>query len=175
VALTRSQIVQSDEAVMRAREALGVALGSDDAWGVVPNVPIEELASTARAVCTPVPTADDRADVHAARMQYEVANRVTEGVDYRFAPTLDLTSNLNYVNNANRSANGEHVTWTVGALLTWPIYDGGDRWGDRRRAEAEALIAQEQLTEIKRGAKLEVKQAHRAVQVATANRTVSRE
>jgi multidrug efflux system outer membrane protein len=172
-ALTRAQVVASDESVARAREALGMALGDDDAWGVNPKVDLGELARTASEVCQPVPGVDSRSDLRAARMNLEIAERGITAVDYRYAPTLDLTSRLSYMGNLNRSPNGEHVTWTVGANLTWPLFDGGDRFGDRIRAEAETEIARERYEEAKRGATVQVKQADRGVTVAAAQLAVS--
>jgi outer membrane protein TolC len=171
--MSRAQVVSSDESVARAREALGMALGDDQPWGVDPNVDLGELSRTASEVCQKVPGVESRSDLRAARMKVDIAKRNETAVDYRYAPTLDFQSQVSYLGNINRSPNGEHVTWTVGAVLNWPLFDGGDRFGDRHRAEAETQIAREQFQQAKRGASVEIRQAQRAVDVAMSQLAVS--
>jgi outer membrane protein TolC len=173
VAMSRAQVVGADESVAQAHEALGMSLGDDKPWGVSPNVEIRELAQTAADICKRVSGVESRSDLRAARMNVDIAERNARAVDYRYAPTLDFMSQLAFLGNLNRSPNGEHVTWTVGALLNWPIYDGGDRGGDRTRAEAASEIARERYIEAKRTASIEVKQANRAIEVSMSRLRVS--
>jgi len=65
------------------------------------------------------------------------------------------------------------VNWTIGAVLTWNIYDGGLRGGQRTAARAGVDTAHAELAETKRGASLQVAQALRNVQVAEANLAVA--
>jgi multidrug efflux system outer membrane protein len=83
-------------------------------------------------------------------------------------------SNLTYFSTEVSSANREHVTWTIGGVLSWPLYDGGLRYGSRATAQGQYRVAREQLTQAKREARFEVSQALRGVQVAESNLTVSR-
>ncbi|HEX3849954.1 MAG TPA: TolC family protein, partial [Polyangiaceae bacterium] len=71
------------------------------------------------------------------------------------------------------AVNNRHTSWTIGALLTWNIYDGGLRGGLRTAAKAEVEAARADLDESKRNAKLQVVQALRNVQVAEANLAVA--
>lgn len=173
VTLTRSQVVQADEGVLRAREALGIALGSSDPYGVVPAIRVDSLAGDARAVCRPVTDPDTRADVRAARARLEVAERNVKSADYSFVPTVDFVSNLGWTSNERATANQEHVTWTIGGLLTWQLYDGGVRYGTKASNQAQRRIAEEQLTQSKRLARVEGQQAQRAVEVAKQNLAVA--
>lgn len=173
VTLTRSQVIAADEGVRKARESLGLAIGSSDSYGVVPQVRVDTLARDARAVCKPVNSVETRADVRAARAQLEVAERNVKSPDYDFIPTIDFVSNLNYFSNEEATPNGKHVTWTIGGVLTWNIYDGGLRYGTKAANEATRRIAQETLTRAKRQARIEAQQARRAVDVAKANLAVS--
>ncbi|GMV17602.1 MAG: TolC family protein [Sorangiineae bacterium PRO1] len=173
VTLTRSQVVQADEGVLRAREALGIALGSSDPYGVVPAIRVDALASDARSVCRPVSDPDTRADVRAARARLEVAERNVKSTDYSFVPTVDFVSNLGWTSNDRATANQEHVTWTIGGLLTWQLYDGGLRYGTRTANQAQRRIAEEQVTQSKRLARVEGQQAQRAVEVAKQNLAVA--
>jgi len=175
VAATRGQVVQTNEGVRRARENLGLALGSSEPYGVVPGIRVDTLAQDARAVCRPVTDPEVRADVRAARAKVEIAERNVQSTDWSYAPTVDFLSNLNYTSNDRASANAEHVTWTIGGVLTWQLYDGGLRYGNKAAGEAQRRIATEELTSAKRQARVEVLQAARAVDVARANLAVAAE
>jgi len=174
VALTRAQIVAADESVRLTREALGLAVGSSEPHSVAHDISLDTLVSDAARSCRPEQTVETRPDVVAARAQVEVAARNVDSVDWAFLPTVDAVSNLDYLSSERRSANNEHVTWSVGALLTWQLYDGGVRYGTRDANHAQLSLAREQLTQAKRLAQVEVVRAQRAVRVAEANLDVSR-
>jgi outer membrane protein TolC len=174
VALTRAQIVAADESVRLTREALGLTVGSSEPYGVPHDISLDSLATDAAQSCRPEQSVDRRPDVVAARAQVDVAERNVDSVDWAFLPTVDVVSNLDYLSSERRSANSEHVTWSVGALLTWQLYDGGVRYGTRDANRAQLSLAREQLTQAKRVAEVEVVRAQRAVRVAEANLEVSR-
>ncbi len=173
VSLTRAQVVGANEGVRRAREALGVTLGHSVPWSVTPSIRLDQLAADASAVCKPVGNPDDRADVRAARARLEIAQRNVKAVDWDYVPTVDFVSNLNYASEERFSANGKHVTWTIGGVLTWPLYDGGLRYGTRAANKAQQRLVQEDVTDAKRAARVEAQQAQRAVNVAKKNLVVS--
>lgn len=169
VSASRAQVLAADETLMRAREALGTALGSTQAWGVRPDIRLDSLAADARAVCTPEASVESRPDVRAARASVHLAERDVTSVGYDFWPTVDGVSNATYWSNQRATPNGERVTWTIGAVLSWPLYDGGVRYAARAANRAEVSVRQETLTETKRAALLEVAQARRGLEVAGAN------
>lgn len=173
VALARSQVVSSNESLRRARESLGLALGSSDPWGVRRDIQLDSLARDARSTCRVEPRLDKRADIQAARAQVDVARRNVKSIDWQYLPTVDFVSDLNYIDVTRYSPNGKHVTWTIGGLLTWQLYDGGVRYGQREANEGSLRVAKENLAEARRQAKVEVAQAQRAVRVAEANLAVS--
>ena len=173
VALARSQVVSANESLRRARESLGLALGSSDPYGVRPDIQLDSLAADARATCRPEPNLDRRADILAARAQVDVARRNVDSIDWQYLPTVDFVSDLGYTDLPRYSANGKHVTWTIGGVLSWTLYDGGVRYGRREQNEGSLSIAQENLKQAKRQATVEVAQARRAVRVAEANLAVS--
>jgi outer membrane protein TolC len=174
VSLARAQVISADENAQRSREALGASLGADQPWGVTPAIQLDSLARDARNSCRPEPNADSRPDVRAARANANVAERNVSSSDLSYVPTVDLVSNLTYFSNELSAANREHVTWTIGGLLTWPLYDGGLRYGQRRTAQGQYQVAREQLTQAKRQARFQIAQSLRGVRVAEANLTVSR-
>jgi multidrug efflux system outer membrane protein len=172
VASNRSDVVQTDESVRRARESLGMALGFAEGWGVAPQIKVDGLAADAQSVCSPVAEPEQRSDVRAAKLNVEVSERTAESVKYGNAPTLDLVSDFSYTTDP-RSA--RPVLWSVGAVLTVPIYDGGRLGSEREVNVANANVARQQLTEATRRARLEAVQAQRAIEVAESNFGVSRQ
>ena len=170
--LSRAQVVQATESLIRAREALGSALGSAEAWGVTPDIRLDALAAEAQQVCQRETDIAQRSDVRAANANLQVADRHLKAVDYAYLPTIDGVSTF-AVQEPKFALNNRHENWTIGALLTWNLYDGGLRSGQRAAARAEIEASQANLAETKRGASLQVQQALRQVQVAEANLAVA--
>jgi len=168
VALSRSQVVSADDAAWRARDALGTALGSAEQWGVRPDIRLDQLSTEAKTSCRPEKDITTRSDVLAAEANVALAQRGVKSVDWSYWPTVDAISQLTYHGNRFTSPNDEHVTWTIGGLLTWQIYDGGLRYGVKDQRKATLRISEEQSTDTKRQATLEVRQAYRNVFVAEA-------
>jgi outer membrane protein TolC len=165
----RANVVTADETLRRAREALGTALGSFDSYGVSSDVGLETLAQDARTYCTQEPNLDKRPDVIAANANVALAERRRDGVKWSFFPTLDAVSNVNIVGRRAASENNEYVAWTVGAELSWLLYDGGERYGRQNELEATTRVAKEQLTDTRQRANTEIVQSLRAVEVARVN------
>jgi outer membrane protein TolC len=171
VSLSRGQVVSANDGVLRAREALGAALGSAEPFGVTPSIQLDELANDAKTSCRPADVLA-RSDVRAAEASVGVAKRNESGVSNTYWPTVDAVSSLTYWSPVS-GINNEHVTWSVGGVLNWTLYDGGLRYGTREQRTAETRIAREQLTEAKRRARLEVTQAFRAVRSSEATLIVA--
>jgi len=174
VELARAQVVEADEALRRARESLGLALGSAEAWGLQPDIKLDSLAADARSTCTQAPSIDQRPDVRAGRANVEVADRNVSSINRAYLPTVDFVSTLAYTPQDEFSPNNEHFTWTIGGVLTWVLYDGGLRYGTKEANQRQAMITREQLAQTRRQASIEVTQAYRAIEVAGANLKVSR-
>ncbi|MEO7032849.1 MAG: TolC family protein [Polyangiaceae bacterium] len=170
--LSRSQVVTATEALIRAREALGTALGSAEAWGVTPDIQLDSLAADAQRTCSHETDIDARTDVRAARANVGVAERRLKGIDYAYLPTVDAVSSVDLYSPVS-GINNRHETWSVGGILSWNLYDGGLRGGQRDSAKAAVDVAQADLAETKRGASLQVTQALRQVQVAEADLAVA--
>jgi len=166
VSLSRAQVVSANDGVLRAREDLGAALGSPEPFGVTPSIRLDELANDAKSSCRPADVLS-RADVRAAQASVAVAKRNEEGVSKTYWPTVDAVSNLTYWSPVS-VVNGEHVTWSVGGVLSWTLYDGGLRYATRDERAAETRVAAEQVTEAKRLARLQVMQAFRNVKTSEA-------
>ncbi len=169
--LSRGQVVAANDGVLRARESLGAALGSAEPFGVTPSIRLDELANDAKTSCRPADVLA-RSDVRAAEASVGVAKRNEEGVSKTYWPTVDAVSSLTYWDPVS-GINNEHVTWSVGGVLSWNLYDGGLRYGIKEQRTAEARIASEQLTEAKRQARFEVAQAFRTVKSSEATLAVA--
>jgi outer membrane protein, multidrug efflux system len=172
VSLSRSQVVAANDGVLRAREQLGSVLGSSEPYGVTPNIRLDALANDAKTTCQPNTDVAARSDVRAAEASVGVARRNEEGVSKTYWPSIDAVSSLTYW-DPESGVNNKHVTWSVGGVLSWTLYDGGLRYGTREQRTAESRIASEQLSEAKRQARLEVTQAFRAVKSSEATLAVA--
>ncbi len=170
--LSRSQVVSTTESLILAREALGSALGSSESWGVTPDIQLDSLAADAQRNCHLEGDLQNRSDIRAANATLGVAERNVKAIDYRYLPTVDAQSTFS-VQDPRFGLTNRHENWTVSGVLTWEIYDGGLRGGQRTAARAEADVARADLYETRRGAKLQVAQTLRNVRVAEANLAVS--
>jgi outer membrane protein TolC len=164
VATARTAVVSGDESLRKAREALGLALGSPEPWGVPRDINLDELEKSARATCGAAVALEDRADVAAARVHAEIAKRGVEDVWLQFSPTVNLVSV--YSGSSVPYVNGTHQAWTIAGVLTVPFFDGGARYGSLRTSQAELDQAAQRLESTRRTASVQVAQARRGVQVA---------
>src|SRR6185436_10277296 len=96
VALARLALIDTDEKLRLSREALGMALGYPEPWGVAADIKVDQLATDARSVCSPIQAPEQRSDVRAARLNVVVSERRAKSSSYGLAPTLSLDSSLNY-------------------------------------------------------------------------------
>ncbi len=174
VEASRGQVVQANEALIQAREALGLALGDSEAWGLPPEIKLDQLRVDARNTCQSSTELKDRADVRAAAAGAAIAERNLKAVDYSFLPTIDAQSNLTYFPNELLSPNRKHISWSIGATLTWHLYDGGRRYGEKQANRAAFELSRQRQNEVERTATNEVRQALRGVTVAQQSLDVSR-
>lgn len=166
----RRQVVTSKESLRQAREAFGLTLGVTEGVGVGLTADVVEAGIATR--CHSVASVDDRADVSAAILQANVARRARTDVWLQFLPTLTLSSSASTTTaDVGASPNG---TWSLQALLTVPIWDGGARYGQLRITEANADVAAQNLEALRRSIALQRTQTDRAVTVATESRDVAK-
>jgi outer membrane protein TolC len=170
VALARATVVAGDEALMRAREALGLALGQSEPWGVSRLVTVADVVQLLQTTCKHV-TLDERSDVRAARTEVDIAERQVTDALLQTVPTADVFTTV--TGSTVELQNREHLTWVIGASLTVPFYDGGIRYGTMHRAEAEAEQSRTLLEETKRQANVEVSRSERQARVADEQRDIA--
>ncbi|WP_437942076.1 TolC family protein [Sorangium sp. So ce341] len=189
VALARATLVSGDESLRRAREALGAALGLKGEVGVPQDFSLNGIATELGSQCTQTRT-DQRADVRAARAELELAERGLTDAKLAFAPYAEVSSTLGAetyfggtapvggvggvggvgdAGDATRSG----WSWSIRAVLTVPIWDGGARYGDLRINRAAVEQQRARLGAVERSAELESTQAVRSVEVAEQARAVA--
>ena len=170
VATARSAVVSGDESLRRAREALGRDLGSPVALGPPEGDATSFDAAVART-CKLNDDIDSRPDVAAARKRVEIAQRTVTDAALLFAPSLQLSSSLQYVDHPLYPPN---PTWSAVATINVPIYDGGARYGALRDARATLEQARQALAETRLAAIYGSAQARRYVGVLENARDLAR-
>jgi outer membrane protein TolC len=172
-AAARASLVNGDEALRQAREALGLTLGIPAETGVAPRMNVDGLTDDALRSCRLVDSIDKRPDIAAARVNLEVARRNTRNTWYSFLPVITGSSTLSATTAV--PAGYPNPTWTVGAALSVPIFDGGTRLGQVKSQRAAEEIAAQALESLRRQAVIQVQQAQRGVQVAEVSYKVALE
>jgi multidrug efflux system outer membrane protein len=169
----RAALVAGDEVLREAREALGLILGFPEETGVAPGLRMDGFAGDALGSCRVVESVDERPDILAARTNLEVAKRNLRNVWFTFLPTLTGQASL-----SGTSVPAEYYpnpTFSITAILTVPIWDGGTRFGSLKNARALEDVALQTLDGAKRAAIIQVEQAQRGIEVAEVSARVARE
>lgn len=170
VETARAQVVTGDEALRQAREALGLALGAHEPVGVKPDFQLNGLQDQLGAQCRVVSALKDRADQLAAQARLEVAHRGVLDVDAQFVPSIALRSTAQaYIFGSA----GIFPIWNLQAVLTVPLWDGGNRYGLHRDAAAQERQAEARRTAVERQGTIDVARAQRGVQVAEQSRRIA--
>ncbi|HSD22013.1 MAG TPA: TolC family protein [Anaeromyxobacter sp.] len=131
-------LVRARAELERARLALGILLGRETPVRVVvpalaqPGPPEEREALVAGALTA-------RPELAAQRAQVDAAQALVRGAWARLAPQLSAGASIFRADVAYPT--GEKDGWRATVDLSWPLYDGGLRYGKRREAEAQRAFA----------------------------------
>jgi outer membrane protein TolC len=174
VSSSRATIVSGDEALRKAREALGLALGLPEQVGVAKSIQIDAVTAEAERSCPRLKDLNERADIAAAQQRAVVAERNVANVERSFLPTLNAQSTL-ATTTAEIGSGTPRTTWNITAVLSIPIWDGGARYGALRSARALREEATLQVEAARRGATVGIEQARRGISVAEAALDVARQ
>ena len=170
----RAALVNGDESLHEAREALGLALGLPEEIGVGHEVNLDGLAESAMATCHVLGDIDERPDIASARGALDVAKRSLKNVYFQFLPTVSAASTATYV-SPSPAFGAPDPTWNIQGILQVPWFDGGVRYGNLKNARAQQDIAAQNLESLRRQAIIQVDQAHRQLVVAEVSSRVARE
>ncbi|NNC21403.1 TolC family protein [Corallococcus exiguus] len=166
VAVARQALVAGDEQLRRTRESLGLSLGEDHGVGVNPEFNLGGLVEQTRQDCAPLQDLANRPDLVAQRANVDAARESRRQASAGYLPTLGLSSTL--VGFTTDPGFGRFGTWNVSAVLSMPLWEGGQREGlVRERAGIEEQAAQS-LEANRRNVGVEVSRARRGVEVAEA-------
>jgi outer membrane protein TolC len=164
VAVARSALISGDEQLRSAREALGLALGIDDQVGVTSTFRLDGFLDELRAQCRALGGEERRADEEAAEAAVRAARLRTEQARASTLPTLDLSSNLFAL--TTDPGPGRLASWSITAVLSVPLWEGGLRAAQIRERVAVERDAQAIAEEVRRVTHYEVVRARRAQAVA---------
>lgn len=166
VAVARQALVAGDEQLRRTRESLGLSLGEDHGVGVNPDFNLAGLVEQTRQQCAPLQDLANRPDLVAQRANVDAARESRRQASAGYLPTLGLSSTL--LGFTTDPGFGRFATWNVSAVLSVPLWEGGQRGGlvrEREGLEAQAAQAAEAT---RRNVGVEVSRARRGVEVAEA-------
>ncbi|MCY1077841.1 TolC family protein [Archangium lansingense] len=164
VEIARQSLISGDEQLRRAREALGLALGLPQQVGVSTSFQLQGLVEQTQSACTPLKALSERPDLEAARTQVESARESKRQASAGYLPTLGINSNLNAFTTDPGPA--RVATWSIAAVLSVPIWEGGGRAGIVRERAGLEQQAAETLERTRRDVEVEVARARRSVEVA---------
>ncbi len=154
LAVSQSQLESAAAGVVRAQEALGVAVGGDLALDAVTEEPDLAKPNTLDDAMNGVP---DRTDVKAAEVRKETAIDSTHADWADYLPLLTLVGQPFYQSPPTPTV--PQTGWQAQAILTLPIYDGGLRYGQAKERRAIARQADADMEATLRQAKSEVRAA----------------
>jgi outer membrane protein TolC len=169
----RASLVNGDEALRQARELLGLTLGVPEETGVSREMNVGGIADDAIRTCRLVDTVDQRPDIAAARTNLQVAKRNLRNTWFSLIPVLTGQSTLSATSAVN--AGYPNPTWSIGAALSVPIFDGGTRVGMIKQQRAAEDIAAQTLEGLRRQALIQVEQAQRGITVGEVSYKVALE
>jgi outer membrane protein len=142
LATAQAQLENAQAGLARSQEALGVATGNDgplDAQGE------PDLSGAPATAAEGEQLAEEaRTDVRLARRRADAATRVVKDSWADWLPTLSLGAQA-YLQDPPTTSTPRHG-WQAQLLLSFPLYEGGLRAGQRREREAldqEARLALE--------------------------------
>ena len=141
-----------DEARLRA--SLGALLNSGqfhDSVDQLNNVPTLNTAEEQVADML-----NNRPDLAAAKSITQAENENLKGAKREWLPSLSLKAET--MRNQGYTATGAN-TWSIGAQLSWQFWDGGRRFANSDRAQANREVARQQYQSSLNQAKAELESA----------------
>jgi outer membrane protein, multidrug efflux system len=161
VAVSRSQLINGDEALRRAREALGLAVGSSVPISAPGDLNLDDFEKAVAATCKMSEDVERRPDVAAARAQVELADRVVADAKLQFVPSLAVQSQASY---STQVTFGPRTLWNLQAVLSVPLFDE-TRFGTVHAAGAARDQARAALVSTRLNALVDIARTQRSVGV----------
>lgn len=141
---------------------------------VVPEALLDSAAATPpEAAALVAASLQRRPDVAASRQHAAAVHAFAREPMLRAVPSLTFGAQARITNENGLS--GRNQDWSMGVIAAWSLYDGGERYAERRERKALSGIADLDTRALTRGVDLEVQrsrvtleQAQAALRAATA-------
>ena len=130
-----SDLVRARAAVEQTRLALGVLLGRSGPVRIALPAPPAPAPAGDDAAALAAEALGRRPEVRAQEELREVAGRQLTSARLRWLPQLSASGSA-FAQDVPYPT-GKREGWRVSVDLTWPLYDGGFRYGKRQEAEAQ--------------------------------------
>jgi outer membrane protein TolC len=172
VAADRAALERAQSDLVRLEEVLGVLIGSDQPVDTADDAPVlgEPPASTDAALKE---ASEKRADLLLERRRLDYARKLRKDAWADYLPTLSGSFQIYAQNPPTLTVPSKG--WQAQLLLSWPIYDGGLRYGLQKERRALEREAQAQLEGTQRQAASEVRAAEEEVRRSVAALEQARE
>jgi outer membrane protein TolC len=164
VAVARSAVISGDEQLRRTREALGLVLGIEGEVGVRRDFALAGLLEETRKHCRPLAEDEVRSDLVAAREDVAAAEASESQALFGYVPRLGVTSNVFAL--TTEPGPGRVASWSIAAVISFPLWEGGFREGLVEERAGFAGQAAEAAEALRRSIQLELARARRAEEVA---------
>lgn len=165
IAAAQSSVAQATGNVQKAYITLSFLVGKPVSAGLAtPEAVVKAAAAYAPADKELKAALDRRFDVKAAHERVEALRSFADEPLYRLAPTLSASAGLKYDFDpiGKNKALDEAITFN----LTWQVFDGGSRYGDRRTRLAQAKSAELDESLLRRAVEADVKTALASLEAA---------
>jgi outer membrane protein TolC len=154
----------------RAREALGVLMGEDRPFDVREDVTLSRIPAQDVAESE---LAKRRQDLAALQLRADIADELVDHKWADYVPLLNATFQPFFQEPASLTT--PRTGFQAVLALTWPIYDGGLRYGQERERAILGHEAHQQAAGASRQARSDVRGAFEAVQHADASLLAARD
>ncbi len=153
VAVARSALIEGDERLRATREAFGLALGVREEVGVAPGFSLDGMLSELRERCEALPSVDQRGDVVAAEEAANAARASRWQALTGYLPSIGVSTSTAAITTTPGPASVP--AWSIGAVLSVPLWEGGFREGLVKERSAVAEQSEQVAEATRRGVFLE--------------------
>jgi len=158
LAIATRELAQARGEVDLAKLELGFLLGGEAPGSLArPDAILSRAFAAPGSVAELAERAVTRPDVRAAKTRAAAARSLSAEPLARTLPTLSANATYRTTNEAGLS--GREEDWWVAGTASWILFDGGERYADRREQKALARIATLQASALEREARLQLEQS----------------
>ncbi len=170
VQAARTAVNNVHEQLAQSWENLGLALGLPEPIALSPGFSVTALVGQARQLCVTQRDINERTDVRAAQLQRKVQREQVKYEQLDYWPSLALVTNYStsvvpFANTIISSTISQNA-WSIGATLTWNVFDGGARYGRIKVAKGQLAQSEANLSDAQRKAQIQTLRTVRGIGVS---------